>query len=961
MKQAAATPGMENLAYLETMLDRYHTAPDTVPEAWRQYFAAAEGDQRNGSSASGPTFQPRSLFHSCTTSAVPPSTMLAARRASLQDRVNQLIRNHRTRGHLIAALDPLGTPRPCPPELELAFYGFTESDLDFVTSSVSLPHEKPLAIRDIFQLLRNTYCRSIGAQFTHIDDVAVRQWLQSRMESNQNRLSLTRPEQVRILQKLTDAVVFEEFVRKKFLGAKSFSLEGCESLIPLLDLALESAGEQGVSEVVFGMAHRGRLNVLTNILGKNPSQVFHAFADTEPEKWIGRGDVKYHLGHSGKWVTAAGRNLHLTLCFNPSHLEYINPVVLGRVRARQDRLADVERRHVLGVMIHGDAALAGEGIVQETLNMSRLRGYQAGGVLHIVINNQIGFTATPDEGRSTIYATDVARMLQVPIFHVNGEDPEAVAQVVRIALDFRREFQQDVFIDMYGYRRWGHNETDEPAFTQPVLYRAIQKRKPVRETYLEQLLKLDGITAEEADKISTKRQAALEAELNEAKNGPDPVASEDSSVWRGYFGGAETADATVTQIPAGRLTQLLQKLCDTPAWLHVHPKLQKLLETRRTMAVGEHPLDWAAGEALAFASLATEGVRIRLSGQDSGRGTFSHRHAILHDNKDGTVYLPLQHLASGQAPVEIRNSPLSEAGVLGFDYGYSLDCPDGLIMWEAQFGDFVNCAQVILDQFIASGEDKWRVLSGITLLLPHGFEGMGPEHSSARLERFLTLAAEDNMQVAQPTTPAQMFHLLRRQALRRWRKPLVIFTPKSLLRHPQAVSTMEEFTNGAFARIIGDATVEAGRVRRILLCSGKVYYDLAAHRAASSRDDVAIIRLEQLYPLRWELLEAALKPYADQTPLFWVQEAPANMGAWNYLYGRFNQLLSARFSLEGVSRPESASPATGSANAHKLEQARLIARAFGEPEPKTAAALNPKKSSVKSNPAAETVPAALQK
>jgi 2-oxoglutarate dehydrogenase E1 component len=766
----------------------------------------------------------------------------------------------------------------------------------------------------------------------HIDDLKRREWLQHRMESSENHLDLSHSEQLRILTRLTDAVVFEQFLRTKFLGAKTFSLEGCETLLPLLDLAIEKSGHQGVKNIIIGMGHRGRLNVLAHIVGKNPCEIFQEFTDAKPEVWPGRGDVKYHLGHSGDWTLCDGRKIHLSLCFNPSHLEFVDPVVLGRVRAHQDRLGDRDCRQVLGLLVHGDAAFAGEGVIQETLNMSKLSGYAVGGVLHVVVNNQIGFTTPPEEGRSTTYATDVARMLQVPIFHVNGEDPEAVAQVVQLAMDFRAEFQSDVFIDMYGYRRLGHNETDEPTFTQPLLYRKIAQRPNIREGYLEHLLEHKSVSREEADNILSECHAKLEQQLQASSSDQCDIAPERRGLWRDYLGGPEPAGELDTGVDAKALSALLHKLTELPTGFHIHPKLHRGLETRREMAEGRRPLDWSAAEALALGSLATGGVRIRLTGQDTGRGTFSQRHAILYDQQDGYSFVPLQHLAIEQSPVEIYNSPLCETGALGFEYGYSLDYPDGLVLWEAQFGDFVNAAQVIIDQFITSAEDKWRRFSGIVLLLPHGFEGMGPEHSSARMERFLALAAEDNIQIVQPTTPAQYFHVLRRQAIRKWRKPLIIFTPKSLLRHPRVVSSLEECARGQFQRVVPDDS-KPQDIKRILLCTGKVFYGLAAYRDEHKRNDVAIVRLEQLYPLPAGLLEPILKAYAEDTPALWVQEEPANMGAWRYLHEKFGKHLFGRFPFALISRFESASPATGSSHAHKLEQAQLIARAFGDAEP----------------------------
>ncbi|MBI3849332.1 MAG: 2-oxoglutarate dehydrogenase E1 component [Verrucomicrobia bacterium] len=933
MSELRNKTGIQSLAYIEQFYADYRRDPSLVPAEWREYFAAAGDGDADGTVQLGPSFKPRSVFNPTSSASTGRAQFRAdPRAANVSDRLDQLVRNHRVRGHIIAAVDPLGMTRPCPPELELDFYGFSQSELELLTNSPTLHYDTPLTIREIFQRLRDTYCRSIGAQFMHIDDLTVRQWLQQRMESSQNRLELSRDEQLRILTRLTDAVVFEKFLRKKFLGAKTFSLEGCETLLPLLDLAIEKAGHQSVRNIVVGMGHRGRLNILAHIIGKDPREIFREFADAEPELWEGRGDVKHHLGHSGDWMATDGRKIHLSLCFNLSHVEFIEPVVPGRVRAQQDRLGDRDRRQVMGLLIHGDAAFAGEGVVQETLNLSKLSGYSVGGVLHIIVNNQIGFTTPPSEGRSTTYATDVARILQVPIFHVNGEDPEAVAQVVRLAMDFRAEFQTDVFIDLYGYRRWGHNETDEPSFTQPLLYRAINERPNVREGYLKHLLELKSVSREEADEIMTARHAKLEAQLKAAHDDQRPPAPEQRNVWRDYTGGPEPEDEPDTGVEIDHLATLLHKLTDLPAGFHVHPKLERGLKTRREMANGKHPLDWSAAEALALATLATEGVPIRLTGQDTARGTFSQRHAILHDQQDGHPFVPLQHLASEQSPVEIHNSPLCETGALGFEYGYSLDCPDGLVLWEAQFGDFVNAAQVILDQFISSAEDKWRRLSGLVLLLPHGFEGMGPEHSSARLERFLTLAAEDNIQIVQPTTPAQYFHVLRRQALRKWRKPLVVLTPKSLLRHPKVASTIEDCAQGRFRRVLPDDS-KPRDVKRVLLCTGKVFYELTSYREEKKRNDVAIIRLEQLYPLRAGLLEEALKPYADNTPTLWIQEEPANMGAWRYLHERFGKKLFDRLPFAPSSRFESASPATGSAHAHKLEQAQLIARAFGDPEP----------------------------
>jgi 2-oxoglutarate dehydrogenase E1 component len=754
------------------------------------------------------------------------------------------------------------------------------------------------------------------------------------MESDQHRTSLSRESQLRCLSLLTDAEVLEEFIRKRFVGAKSYSLEGAESLIPLLGLAIDKAADQDVREIVLAMAHRGRLNILANIMGKSPEWIFREFRDTDPEASTGRGDVKYHLGHSTEWTAANGQPVHLSLCFNPSHLEFVNPVALGRMRAKQDRAGDTNRTRGLTVMIHGDASLAGEGVTQETLNLSQLGAYSTGGTLHIVVNNRIGFTTPPSQATSSYACTDVAKMLQIPIFHVNGEDIEAVARAVHIAMDFRRTFKTDVFIDLVCYRRFGHNETDEPSFTQPLLYRSIEGRKTVREKYRDRLVQLGAITSEEAVAAARQRWAVLSQAMSAAETEKStPQDNALRGVWHGYAGGPDSATPDVdTSVEPRLVISLLEGLARIPEGFRVHPKLGSLLERRLDMAHGKVGLDWATAEALAFASLTvplglTGNRRVRLSGQDTERGTFSQRHAVLHDCETGARYPLLQNLVRNQRPLEIFNSPLSEAGVLAFEYGYSLDCPEGLILWEAQFGDFWNAAQVVVDQFISSAEDKWRRLSGIVLLLPHGFEGSGPEHSSARLERFLSLAAEDNIQVVYPTTPAQYFHVLRRQVLRPWRKPLIVLTPKSFLRHPQMTSPISDFAQGWFKPVIGD-TENPKDVRKIVLCSGKSYFHLQDARHKLGRQDVAIIRIEQLYPLRLDDLMHTLISYWNGTPAVWVQEEPENMGAWPYLHNRFRERLFSRFPFSVISRPASASPATGSASSHKREQERLIAEVF---------------------------------
>jgi len=941
-------PSSSNLLFVEEIYADYERDPDSVPADWRRYFDSLEptmGRGENGATQVGPSFSPSSIFNPAGTSSPAAKDgkgsngiAYGARRATIaseakerQEAVTQLVRNFRVRGHLLADLDPLGfTPTPVIPELQPDFYGFTETDMERVFAcDKSLEPSGMLPLRELLARLHNTYSRTIGVQFTHIDDIEARRWLQQRMESTQNRIELSRKEQVRILTRLTDAVIFEEFIRRKFTGAKSFSLEGAESLLPLLDLSIEEAGEQGVQEVVIGMAHRGRLNVLANIIGKHPREIFREFEDKDPDLHLGGGDVKYHLGYVNDWQTSSGRRVQLSLCFNPSHLEFVNTVAMGRLRAKQDRIEDTMRERGLLILIHGDAAFAGEGVIQETLNLSQLPGYTVGGALHVIINNQIGFTTGPSEARSSHYCTDVAKMLQIPIFHVNGEDPEAVAAVVKMAMDFRKTFGRDAVIDMYGYRKLGHNEGDEPAFTQPLIYAAIAQRKSSREAYLDRLLKLGGVTREEADAIANRCRQELEQELSDAQNETPPPAKV-RRTHGGFVGGLEeNAPEVETRVAKENLSALLEQMSRVPEDFHPHPKIARILKARAQMAKGELPLDWAAGEALAYATLSMEGVPVRLTGQDSERGTFSHRHAVLHDVENDSEYTPLLNLSPGQAPLEIRNSPLSEIGVLGFEYGYSLDALAGLTIWEAQFGDFWNTAQVIVDQFIVSAEDKWQHLSGLVMLLPHGYEGSGPEHSSARMERFLMLGAEDNIQVVYPTTPAQCFHMMRRQVLRKWRKPLIVMSPKSLLRHLECVSSLEDFSDGGWQRIIPDSHLGEDRtINKVLLCTGKIYYELDKEREARGADDVAILRLEQLYPLRDEQIMQALAFYAEGTKVVWVQEEPENMGAWRHINYNHGAAIRSKFDWSFSSRPASASPATGSSASHKKEQEILIGRAF---------------------------------
>ncbi|TWT35628.1 2-oxoglutarate dehydrogenase E1 component [Posidoniimonas corsicana] len=881
--------------------------------------------QRNRTAVSNhPPFPPTSIFN-------PP--VLAARdhgSARLQHGVDRLVADYRDRGHLAAKLDPLGLSERGGDLFQLGEYGLsTDDDSESVLLSTA-GRQAPTSVQlgELRQRLTDTYCQWVGYEYSHLRDADARAWLQNRIE-NQQGADAPAELQRRVLTQLSRAVTFERFVRKKYLGSKTFSLEGAETLITLLDLALDNAAGHGVAEVVIGMAHRGRLNVLANIVGKPPEEIFREFEDQHPDWWRGRGDVKYHLGASGEWTGSNGADVHISLCFNPSHLEFINPIALGRIRAKQDRVGDADRTRGVTVLIHGDAGFAGEGIVQETLNLTGLDDYRTGGTLHVVVNNQLGFTTGPSEGRSTEYATDIARAYDIPVFHVNGDQPLAVASVVRLAMEFRARFQRDVVVDLYCYRRWGHNEADEPTFTQPVMYDAVESRDSIYDAYRDRLVETGVVTRAEADQHAEQTRAELEEHYQAAQQKTaQPHEPPLGGVWQDYRGGAADDDECETAVDAGQLKELIEKITTFPDGFHLHPKLQRSVQQRKLIAEQEAPVDWATAESLAIASLATEGAPVRLSGQDSGRGTFSHRHALLHDAEDGRRINIFSNLADQQGEVQIINSPLCEGASLGFEYGYSLDYPGALVVWEAQFGDFANAGQVIIDQFISSAEDKWRRLSGLVLLLPHGFEGQGPEHSSARLERFLTLAAEDNIQVACPTTPAQYFHLLRRQVERPWRKPLVVLTHKSLLRHPRMASSLDELSGGGFRPILADDRPAASETSRILMSSGKMAYDLLEAREERGRSDVAIVRVEQFYPLSDAQLADTLRPYEDGARVVWVQEEPENMGAWPYWRQRCCDRIADRFPFSCVSRESSASPATGSSAAHKDEQQELIEQAF---------------------------------
>ena len=921
-----------NQGLVDELYANYLENPQLVDASWRGYFDSlvdANGHGANGHSANGhgTTGEPHAAA----------SSRAGASPASLTARVQKLVNAYRTVGHLVAHINPLGQPEALTHELDPESYGIGPSELASRVNGIDVAGSESQTVGEIVLRMQATYCGAIGVEFRSIEDGEERRWLQTRMEASNNRMQLDRDAQIQLLTKLSDAENLEQFIHSSYApGTKRFSLEGLESLIPLLDLMIEKGAQLGVEEFVFGMAHRGRLNVLVNTLEMRLSDIFYAFEDKDAQRYLGRGDVKYHLGFSNDRVTSDGKRVHLTMTFNPSHLEFVNPVVEGRVRAKQDRRAAAERKAIVPLLIHGDAAFVGQGVNTETLNMCGLPNYATAGTIHVIANNQVGFTTDPSDSRSTRYASDIMKMLNVPVFHVNGEDPEAVAQVAHLAMEWRQRFQKDVLVDLYGYRRHGHNEGDEPRFTQPAMYRIIDEKPTVREVYVKRLVELGQIDAALANDIGVRRRHALSEALDEVKQrGFVPAPDTMGGVWQGYAGGPDASvPEAVTAVPREELLALSEALSRTPESFRAHRKVTTLLQQRHQRVSSGEPFDWGTAELLAYATVLASGTDIRISGEDVHRGTFSHRHAVLFDQETGAAHTPLNHVGTGQGRYESCNSPLSEQSVLGFDFGYSLDSPDKLVIWEAQFGDFLNVAQVIVDQFICSSEDKWMRLSGLVLYLPHGYEGQGPEHSSARLERFLQNCAEDNIQVCNLTTPAQLFHVLRRQVVRRYRKPLIILTPKSLLRAaygtegPKPVSTLADLTEGRFHRVIADDVVDPKTVRKVLLCSGKVYYDLAKRRLEKGISDVAIVRIEQLYPFNGELI-AALAPYEDGTPIQWVQEEPWNNGAWFYIHATLPRLLGGRLPLLGVvSRDPSASPATGSKAAHVVEQARILDQAF---------------------------------
>ncbi len=940
-----------NAAFIAELYARYVENPASVDPSWQQFFAELQEDGRAVlHELRGASWAPRLTERvvnggngAAGAVALRPTDEIGALaiRAAAKDsiRVLMLIRAYRVRGHLEANLDPLQLkPQEPHPELDPRSYGFTEADMDrpiFIDSVLGLD---AAPLRQIIRIVRETYCGNIGVEYMHIQDPAQKSWIQERIESIRNQTQFTPVGKRAILERLTAAELFERFLDRKYTGTKRFGLDGAESTIPALEQILKRGSQLGLDEVVIGMAHRGRLNVLANVLGKPYAAIFSEFQGNpaNPEDVQGSGDVKYHLGTSSD-REFDGRVVHLSLTANPSHLEAVNTVVLGKVRAKQVQKRDTKRDQTMALLLHGDAAFAGQGLVAETLDLSDLKGYRVGGTIHFIVNNQIGFTTNPVNSRSGPYCSEVAKIVQAPIFHVNGDDPEAVVHVARIAIEFRQQFKKDVVIDMFCYRRFGHNEGDEPAFTQPLMYKRISQHPTTRAMYAERLLKEGTIGPDDASRLVNDFQAHLEAEFEAAGSYKPNKADWLEGAWSGFeiASGEDRRGETAVEIET--LREVGRALTAVPRDFNANRKILRQLETKKQMFETGEGIDWATAEALAFGTLLVEGASVRLSGQDCGRGTFSQRHAVLIDQETEAHYLPLNHVRVGQAQFEVIDSPLSEAGVLGFEYGYSLAEPKSLVVWEAQFGDFANGAQVIIDQFMSSGESKWLRMSGLTLLLPHGYEGQGPEHSSARLERYLQLCADDNLQVVNCTTPANYFHVLRRQLHRNFRKPLIAMTPKSLLRHKLAVSRLVDMGSGTtFHRVLYDneKLCEDKDVRRVVLCSGKVYYDLFEERAKRGQTDVFFLRLEQLYPFPHKALrtELARFPHAE---VIWCQEEPKNMGAWTAVAPEIEAVMTKIGHVQErpryVGRPAAAAPATGLLRRHNREQAQLVDEALTLP------------------------------
>ena len=917
--------------YLEALFERFLDDPASIATEWRAFFEglgpAARAVARTTAAPAATPATPRRVVPAPAASRIP-----APPDAEKQSSVSRLIQFYANRGHLIADIDPLGLlQRPMPPVLEPANVGLGDADLEteFYTGSRTGGVEQQMKLREILVQLRQIYAGRIGAEFAHVSASNERLWLQDRFQDGRLQHQFTKEEKLNLLWQLSAAEGLERYLHTKYVGQKRFSLEGGDALIPLLDDLVQRCGAAGVEDIVIGMAHRGRLNVLVNVLGKAPSTLFSEFEGrVELAGLKGSGDVKYHKGFSADLRTAGG-NVHAVLAFNPSHLEVVNAVVEGSVRARQERRGDATGMTVVPVLIHGDAAFAGQGVVMETLQLSQARGFATGGTLHIVVNNQIGFTTSePSDARSTLYCSDVAKMIEAPIFHVNADDPEAVVFVARLALDYRLKFRKDVVIDLVCYRRHGHNEADEPAATQPLMYQAIRRHPTARQTYGRKLEAEEFLAEGQAAEMAEDYRRGLDEGRPQARAFAGSTGNRHTVDWGRHLD-ADWSELPCTAVDRGRLAVLATGLTRVPEGFTLHPRVARIIDDRKRMFAGELPLDWGAAETIAYATLLTEGVDIRLTGQDSARGTFFHRHAVLHDQATGRVHVPLEQLEGQRARFRVTDSTLSEEAVLGFEYGFSTADPDTLVIWEGQFGDFANGAQVIIDQFITSGEAKWGRLSGITLFLPHGYEGQGPEHSSARLERFLQLSAEMNCQVCVPSTPAQMFHLLRRQMLRALRKPLIVMTPKSLLRHKHSTSTMSDLEAGNFHNLIDEQDIiSAAHVRRLVLCSGKVYFDLFEQRHKDKVMDVALVRIEQLYPFPAAEYQAIIERYSTARDIVWCQEEPQNQGAWYQIRHRLQAGLSAAHTLLYAGRQVAAAPATGIHALHLQEQQALVQAAL---------------------------------
>lgn len=915
--------------YIESLYEQFLKDPSAVNSDWRHYFESLANQP--GIAAQDISHEDIRRYFLQLAKQRQSSVSLVSGDVSherKQTQINDLIYAYRALGHYKAKLDPLDlTPSPPVPEITLNAYSLlSESDLDTEFQPEHFGENKPITLRKLIARLNEIYCSSIGAEYMHITAQTEIHWLQQQLESSR-QYTFDLEKQKRILACLTAAEGLEKYLGAKYVGQKRFSLEGGESLIPLLDELIQYSGKQDVKEIVIGMAHRGRLNVLVNILGKAPQDLFSEFEGKAINNERS-GDVKYHMGFSSDIKTPGG-NVHLALAFNPSHLEIVSPVVEGSVRARQQRRGLKNRHQVLPIQIHGDAAFAGQGVVMETFALSQTQGYATGGTIHIIVNNQVGFTTNPSEARSTFYCTDIAKMVQAPIFHVNADDPEAVLQVTQIAVDYRLAFGKDVVIDLICYRRHGHNEADEPAATQPLMYQKIKKHPLVRQIYAELLDKRKDLPLKEADVFVDEYRKALDMGKTILPYIVSATSNEFTVDWTPYLNQSWEMEVN-TSVKLNILQKLAQQLHQLPQDMVLQPQVGKVLEDQKKMTSGNLPLNWGYAETMAYATLLNEGYPVRISGQDVGRGTFAHRHAVLHDYNNDRIYLPLQNLSPNQADFSIFNSILSEEAVLGFEYGYATAFPRSLVIWEAQFGDFVNGAQVVIDQFISSGEQKWGRLCGLTMFLPHGFEGMGPEHSSARLERFLQLCAQENMQVCIPSTPAQVFHMIRRQMVRPYRKPLIVMTPKSLLRHKLAVSSLDDLSKGAFQLVISEVdNLDKNTVRRVILCSGKVYYDLLEQRRAQKQNDVAIVRIEQLYPFPQAALVDVLSQYKKAKEIVWCQEEPQNQGAWYTLQPYLQQCVSKGQNLQYVGRDAAASPAVGSGKLHMEQQAKLVVAALG--------------------------------